>query len=88
VTPPTGRGVSSWGPFRQVISAARTKPLVQIYETTDEGRRLAEDFYALVKSSRKPGMGPMVGVGAAAGRAVVSAGVSTGVGIASELSAR
>lgn len=66
--------------------ASEVRTLVQIYETTNEGRRLIEDFYTTVKSSRKPGMGPMVGVGAAAGRAVTSAVVSTGVGVASELS--
>jgi hypothetical protein len=66
--------------------ASEVRTLVQIYETTSDGRRLVEDFYTTVKSSRKPGMGPMVGVGAAAGRAVVSAAASTGVGIASEFS--
>ena len=66
--------------------ASEVRTLVQIYETTSEERRLVEDFYTTVKSSRKPGMGPMVGVGAAAGRAVESTAVSAGVGIASELS--
>jgi hypothetical protein len=64
--------------------ASEVRTLVQIYETTNEGRRLVEDFYTTVKSSRKPGMGPMVGVGAAAGRAVTSAGVGAGVGLATE----
>src|SRR5438552_4689342 len=64
--------------------ASEVRTLVQVYETTSEGRRLVEDFYTTVKSSRKPGMGPMVGVGAAAGRAVMSAAASTGVGLATE----
>jgi len=64
--------------------ASEVRTLVQVYETTNEGRRLVEDFYTTVKSSRKPGMGPMVGVGAAAGRAVTSAVVSGGVGLATE----
>jgi hypothetical protein len=66
--------------------ATEVRTLVQIYETTNEGRRLVEDFYTTVKSSRKPGMGPMVGVGAAAGTVATSAAVSTGVGVFSELS--
>jgi Domain of unknown function (DUF4410) len=66
--------------------ATEVRTLVQIYEITSEGRRLVEDFYTTVKSSRKPGMGPMVGVGAAAGTVAASAAVSTGVGVFSELS--
>jgi hypothetical protein len=62
--------------------ASEVRTLVQVFETTNEGRRLVEDFYTTVKSSRKPGLGPMAGVGAAAGRAATSAAVSTGVGIA------
>ncbi len=62
--------------------ASELRTLVQVFETTNEGRRLVEDFYATVKSSRKPGLGPMAGVGAAAGRAATSAVVSTGVGVA------
>jgi hypothetical protein len=66
--------------------ATEVRTLVQVYENTSDGRRLVEDFYATVKSSRKPGMGPMAGAGAAAGRAATSAAVSTGVGVASERS--
>jgi len=64
--------------------ASEVRTLVQVYETTNEGRRLVEDFYTTVKSSRKPGMGPMGGVGAAAGRAATSVAVSAGVGLATE----
>jgi len=35
--------------------ASEVRTLVPIYETTSEGRRLVEDFYTTVKSSRKPG---------------------------------
>ena len=66
--------------------ASEVRTLVQVYETTNEGRRLVEDFYTTVKSSRKPGMGPMGGVGAAAGRAATSVAVSAGVGLATERS--
>ena len=62
--------------------ASEVRTLVQVFETTADGRRLVEDFYVTVKSSRKPGVGPMAGVGAAAGRAATSAAVATGVGIA------
>jgi hypothetical protein len=63
--------------------ASDVRTLVQVFETTNEGRRLVEDFYVTVKSSRKPGMGPMAGVGAATGRAAESAAVATGVGVLS-----
>src|SRR5262245_29649116 len=66
--------------------ASEVRTLVQVYETTSEGRRLVEDFYTTVKSSLKPGMGPMAGVGAAAGRAASSAALSGGIGIATERS--
>ena len=62
--------------------ASEVRTLVQVFETTNAGHRLIEDFYTTVKSSRKPGLGPMGGVGAAAGRAASSAVVSTGVGVA------
>ena len=66
--------------------ASEVRILVQVFENTNEGRRLAEDFYTTVKSSRKPGTGPMAGVGAAAGSAAGAAAMSTGVGIATEFS--
>jgi len=61
--------------------ASEVRTLVQIYETTADGRRLVEDFYTTVKSSRKPGLGPMAGAGAAAGRAAETAAMSTGIGV-------
>jgi Domain of unknown function (DUF4410) len=64
--------------------ASEVRSLVQVYETTPEGRRIVEDFYATVKSSRKPGMGPMTGVGAATGRAATSAAVGGGTTLLTE----
>ena len=61
--------------------ASDVRTLVQVFETTIEGRRLVEDFSVTVKSSRKPGLGPMAGAGGAAGRAAESAAVSAGVGL-------
>src|SRR5262249_5986641 len=57
--------------------ASEVRTLVQIYETTADGRRLIEDFYTTVKSSRKPGLGPVAGAGAAAGRAADARARST-----------
>ena len=62
--------------------ASEVRTLVQVYENTNEGRRLVEDFYTTVKSSRKPGFGPMAGAGAAATGAAASVAVSAGVGLA------
>jgi hypothetical protein len=62
--------------------ASEVRSMVQVFETTSDGRRLVEDFYTTVKSSRKPGFGPMAGAGAVAGTAATSVGVSAGVGLA------
>lgn len=62
--------------------ASEVRTLVQVFENTNEGRRLVEDFYTTVKSSRKPGFGPMAGAGAAMGTAATSAAVAGGVGLA------
>ena len=56
--------------------------MVQVFETTGEGRGLVEDCYTTAKSSRKPGFGPMAGAGAALSTAATSAAVSSGVGVA------
>src|SRR5262249_53845234 len=62
--------------------ASEVRSLVQVYETTPDARRFVEDFYTTVKSSQKPGMGPMAGGGAAAGHAGTSGvgGGATGGG--------
>ena len=59
--------------------SSEVRTLVQVYATTSDGRRLVEDFYTTVKSSRKPGMAETMGAGAAAGRVAESAAVSVGV---------
>ena len=62
--------------------ASEVRTMVQVFETTNEGQRLVEDFYTTAKSSRKPGFGPMAGAGAAVGTVAASVAVSSGVSIA------
>jgi hypothetical protein len=64
--------------------ASEVRTLTQVYQVKDGAHDLVEDFYTTAKSSRKPGLGPMAGAGAAAGRAGQSAAVATGVGLATE----
>jgi hypothetical protein len=66
--------------------ASEVRTLTQVYEVTGGVHQLVEDFYTTVKSSRKPGLGPMAGAGAAAGRAAQSAAVAGGIGLATERS--
>jgi hypothetical protein len=67
--------------------ASEVRTLTQVYEVTSEDEhRLIEDFYTTAKSSRKPGFGPMAGIGAAAGLAASRAAVAGGVGAATALS--
>jgi hypothetical protein len=67
--------------------ASEVRTLTQVYEVTSgDGHRLIEDFYTTVKSSRKPGFGPMAGFGAAAGVAASRMAAAGGVGAATELS--
>ena len=67
--------------------ASEVRTLTQVYMMTSaDAHRLVEDFYTTAKSSRKPGFGPMAGVGAAAGLATSSAAVSGGLGAATALS--
>src|SRR2546428_6872216 len=61
----------------------RTK--VQVYQGTEAAPLLLQEFEAKAESSKKPGMGPMVGVGAAATSAASAAAVSGGVRIATEI---
>jgi hypothetical protein len=58
--------------------ASHVRVAVQVFETVEGQHRLVEDFYASAASSRKPGLGPMAGVGAARGAAAASAGVGIG----------
>ena len=67
--------------------ASEVRTLTQAYEVTSgDEHRLVEDFYTTAKSSRKPGFGPMAGMGAAAGLAASRAAVAGGVGAATALS--
>jgi hypothetical protein len=60
----------------------RTK--VQIYQGTAAAGTLLQEFETKAQSSKKPGMGPMAGVGVAASGAATSAAVAGGVGTATE----
>jgi hypothetical protein len=76
--------IDEGNPTRRMIiglgaGSSEVRTLVQVYATTSGGRRLVEDFYTTVKSSRKPGMVETMGAGAAAGRVAESAAVSVGV---------
>jgi hypothetical protein len=67
--------------------ASEVQTLTQVYEATSgDGHRLVEDFYTTTKSSRRPGFGPMAGMGAAAGLAASHIAVAGGVGVATSLS--
>src|SRR2546425_9517270 len=57
----------------------RTK--VQVYQGTEAAPLLLQEFEAKAESSKKPGMGPMAGVGAAATSAASAAAVSGGFGV-------
>ena len=76
--------IDEGNPTRRMIiglgaGSSEVRTLVQVYAATSGGRRLVEDFYTTVKSSRKPGMAETMGAGAAAGRVAESAAVSVGV---------
>ena len=93
VSPPSGRTLSVEGQYfsidqgsqrrRMIIGfgagASEVRALVQEFESTPAGPKLVDDFYATVKSSRRPGMGPMAGGGALVGHAAASAATSGGL---------
>ena len=60
----------------------RTK--VQVFQGPEPTPALLEEFETQAESSKKPGMGPMAGVGVAATGAASSAAVAGGVGAATE----
>ena len=76
----TQRMVIGFGLGRSVVRAHG-----QVYEVSPRGNKFLSDFFSEVKSSRKPGMGPMVGVGAVAGTAATAAAVSGGLSVSSEM---
>jgi Domain of unknown function (DUF4410) len=58
------------------LGASEVRVLVQAFDNTQDGPQLVEDFYATVKSSRRPGAGPMAGTGALVVNAAVSGATS------------
>lgn len=91
-TMPTARTVIIHGQFLTIDEGNRLRRMVigfgvggtdlrtkvQVYQGTEAAPLLLQEFEANAESSKKPGMGPMAGVGAA------SAAVSSGVGVATE----
>jgi len=66
------------------VGSAEVNTLVHSHLQTGKDKKLVQEFLATAKSSDKPGMGPMSGLGASAGHAATSAAVSTGLGAVSE----
>ncbi len=64
------------------VGASHVRVAVQVFETVDGQHRLVEDFYTNARSSRKPGFGPLAGVGAATGAAAETTAVGVGTGVA------
>ena len=97
-TMPTARTVMIHGQFLTIDEGNRLRRMVigfgvggtdlrskvQMYQGTEAAPLLLQEFEVNAESSRKPGMGPMVGVGAAATSAASAAAVSSGVGVATE----
>lgn len=50
------------------VGASEVRVLVQAFETTPQGPELVDDFYATVKSSPRPGAGPVGGASAVVAR--------------------
>jgi hypothetical protein len=97
-TMPTARTVMIHGQFLTIDEGNRLRRMVigfgvggtdlqtkvQVYQGTEAAPLLLQEFEVNAESSKKPGMGPMVGVGAAATSAASAAVVSGGVGVATE----
>ena len=66
------------------VGSAEVNTLVHSHLQTGKDKKLVQEFLATAKSSDKPGMGFMSGLGASAGQGATSAAVSTGVGAVSE----
>jgi hypothetical protein len=60
------------------LGNTEVKTLVQVYHGTNGGRALVQEFETSAEGSKLPGMGPMMGVGAAARGAV---GLATAAGV-------
>jgi hypothetical protein len=61
--------------------ASHVRVAVQVFEAVSGEQRLVEDFYTNAQSSRKPGFGPMAGVGAATGAAAETTAAGVGAGV-------
>ncbi len=76
---PTRRVVIGFGAGRSDVEAH-----VQVIEYTDAGAEDAEQFTVIAESGRKPGMGPMAGIGAVTGHLLMAVGLSAAGSAASE----
>jgi hypothetical protein len=76
---PTRRVVIGFGAGRSDVEAH-----VQVLEYTPAGDENVEQFTVIAESGRKPGMGPMAGIGAVAGHLLFSVGLSAATSAASE----
>src|SRR2546427_10908978 len=98
-TMPTERTVIIHGQFLTIDEGNRLRRMVigfgvggtdlrtrvQVYQGMEAAPLLLQEFEAKAESSKKPGMGPMVGVGAAATSAASAAAVSGGFGGGGEI---
>jgi len=75
----TKRMVFGFGAGRSELKA-----LVRVYQTTEFGPRLLQEFETSARGSRKPGMAVPMGAGAVAGSVATSAAISGGTGVISE----
>ena len=67
------------------FGGSQVRTHVQMYQGSDSNARLVAEGDTVTQSGLKPGMGPMVGVGAIAGRAGTAAAVSGASTVVSEV---
>ena len=66
------------------MGSTEVRTMTQVYGIIQGEKELVDQFNVRAKSGRKPGMAETMGVGAAAGRVVTSAVISSGVAVGSE----
>lgn len=66
------------------LGGSQVRTHVQVFQGSDNNPRLVAEGETVTQSGLKPGMGPMVGVGAIAGRAATAAAVSGATTVVSE----
>ena len=66
------------------LGGSQVRTHIQVYQGAGDSARLVAEGETVTKSSLKPGMGPLVGVGAIAGTAGTAAAVSGGTTLVSE----